>query len=99
MAQARKIRKALTQLGVAAPAAPAPPTPAVAAAPPAPEPAPAAAVPAPATPAPGAEPDPRTAFNAADIARYRKLLDQISGLQALEVRLHGMAWCEAMGAA
>lgn len=49
---------------------------------------PVAAPPAPAAPAPGGEPDPRAAFNAADIARYRKLMDEIAGLQALEVRLH-----------
>ncbi|KAL4452203.1 hypothetical protein ABPG75_007865 [Micractinium tetrahymenae] len=87
--QARKIRKALTQLGVPAPAASAPPAAPAAAAPPAPAPAPApapvAVAPVPAAPAAGAEPDPRTAFNAADIARYRKLQDQIAGLRSLEV--------------
>lgn len=98
--QARKIRKALTQLGVPAPAATAPAAPAASAAPPPPEPAPAppaavpvAAAPAPTGPAPGSEPDPRTAFNPADIARYRKLKDQIATLQALEVRLRAAAQC------
>lgn len=85
--QARKIRKALGQLGVAAPAPSSPPPAPAAAAPPAPEPTPVpvAAPPAPAAPAPGGEPDPRAAFNAADIARYRKLMDEIAGLQALEI--------------
>ena len=95
--QARKVRTALTALGVAAPAAATPPP---AAAAPAPEPAPAPApVPAPAPavgvplaatpPAVAAEPDPRSCFAQEDLQRYRQLDQQMRELRALEVSRWG----------
>ena len=95
--QARKVRTALSALGVAAPAAATPPP---AAAAPAPEPAPAPApVPASAPavgvpvaaapPAAPAEPDPRSCFAHEDLQRYRQLDQQMRELRALEVSGRG----------
>ncbi|PSC72099.1 hypothetical protein C2E20_4619 [Micractinium conductrix] len=78
--QARKVRRALVELGVAAPAAPAAATPAVA-------PAMAPAAPPPAA-APAVAPPPKQAapsFAPADLERYSSLKAQIASLQALQV--------------